>query len=341
MGSDAAGVVLRAGSLVHRYRPGDRVVVHGAYIDGQDPNGHDDAMLGDNVRAWGYETNFGGLGELAIAKASQLLPKPAHLTWEESAVNGVCNSTAYRMLVSAQGAQMRQGDVVLIWGATGGLGAYGFQYVLRGGGIPVCVASSPQKAALLRRLGCTAVIDREAAGYRFWSDPHTQDPAEWRRFGRDIRALVGEDPRIVFEHPGRATMGASVFVAKRGGIIVTCAATTGHDIEYDQRHLWMKLKTIRGTHIANYTEAARANALIDEGAIQPVLSRTYALDEVGVAAQGVHRNQHVGKVAVLCLAPKEGLGVTDPAKRAAIGEDRVTAFRTAASAVLNDPLVAA
>ena len=59
-----------------------------------------------------------------------------------------------------------------------------------------------------------------------------------------MRQLVGEDPDIVFEHPGRSTMGASVFIAKRGGKIVTCAATSGYMIEYDNRHLWMKLKSI-------------------------------------------------------------------------------------------------
>ncbi len=51
-------------------------------------------------------------------KANQLMPKPAHLSWEEAAVNALCNSTSYRMLVSKNGAQMKQGDVVLIWGAT-------------------------------------------------------------------------------------------------------------------------------------------------------------------------------------------------------------------------------
>ncbi|MFG2500669.1 crotonyl-CoA carboxylase/reductase [Streptomyces sp. NPDC048441] len=333
IGSDAAGVVLRTGSLVHSHRVGDRVVVHGAYADAQDPEGHDDGMLGANLRAWGYETNFGGLGELAVAKASQVMPKPAHLSWEEAAVNGVCNSTAYRMLVSERGARMKQGDIVLIWGATGGLGSYALQYVRRAGGIPVCVASSPAKVEMLRAMGVEAVIDRSAADYRFWSDPHTQDPKEWRRFGKDVRALVGDDPHIVFEHPGRETMGASVYVARRGGTVVTCAATTGHMIEYDQRHLWMKLKTIKASHIANFAEAMRANDLIAQGAIQPTLTETYALDDIAAATTRVHRNEHTGKIAVRCLAPHEGLGIEEPERRREIGEDQISAFRRASSGV--------
>ena len=95
---------------------------------------------------------------------------------------------------------------------------------------------------------------------------HTQDPREWRRFGARIRELTGgDDPDIVFEHPGRETFGASVFVARKGGTIVTCASTSGFLHEYDNRYLWMSLKRIIGSHFANYREAWEANRLIAQG----------------------------------------------------------------------------
>ena len=328
VGSDASAVVLRVGSAVRNWKPGDRVVVHCNYVDDQDPSAHDDSMLAANQRIWGFETNYGGLADLSIVKANQLMPKPSHLTWEEAAVNGLCASTSYRMLVGSHGARMKQGDNVLIWGATGGIGAYAVQLVLNGGGTPIGVVSSPQRAELLRSIGCEHVIDRAADGYRFWKDDVTQDEAEWRRLGARIRGLVGEDPDIVFEHPGRNTMGASVFVAKRGGTVVTCAATSGYMVEYDNRHLWMKLKRIVSSHFANYQEAWDMNRLIDRGAIQPVLSATFPLTEVAEAAWQVHRNQHEGKLGVLCLAPTTGLGIDDPEKRARIGEDVITRFST-------------
>jgi crotonyl-CoA reductase len=327
VGSDASGVVVRVGSAVRNWKPGDRVVVHCNYVDGQDPSAHDDAMLAADQRIWGFESNFGGLADLALVRANQLMPKPAHLSWEEAACNALCNSTAYRMLVSHHGADMKQGDVVLVWGATGGLGGYAVQYVLNGGGTPVGVVSSPERVELLHRLGVEAAIDRSAAGYRFWSDPQTQDESEWRRLGKDIRALAGEDPDIVFEHPGRETMGASVFVAKRGGMVVTCAATSGYMIEYDNRHLWMKLKSIKSSHFANYREAWEANRLIAKGRIQPILSSVYSLEEVGEATIQVHHNLRDGKVGVLCLAPEERLGIDDGELRERIGEERITAFR--------------
>jgi crotonyl-CoA reductase len=327
LGSDASGVVLRVGSAVRTWKPGDKVTVHCNFVDDQEPSSHDDSMLGSNQRIWGYETNFGGLAHLSIVKANQLMPKPAHLTWEEAASNALCNSTSYRMLVSPNGAQMKQGDVVLVWGATGGIGGYAIQYVLNGGGIPVGVVSSAKRAKILEDMGVKAIIDRQAKAYRFWSDENTQDEREWRRLGKDIRGLVGEDPDIVFEHPGRSTMGASIFVAKKGGTVVTCAATSGYMVEFDNRHFWMKLKRLIGSHFANYQEAWLANRLVSLGKIHPMLSVVYPLEQTGEAAYQVHKNLHEGKIGVLCLAPEEGLGIDDPELRATVGEEKLTVFR--------------
>ncbi|THJ74625.1 crotonyl-CoA carboxylase/reductase [Candidatus Frankia alpina] len=317
VGSDLAGVVLRTGAGVHVWSPGDEVVAHCLSVELERADGHNDTMLDPEQRIWGFETNFGGLAELALVKTNQLMPKPAHLTWEEAAAPGLVNSTAYRQLVSANGARMKQGDVVLVWGASGGLGSYATQLALHGGAIPVCVVSSPEKAEICRSLGAELIIDRVAEDYRFWSDEHTQNPREWQRLGRRIRELTGgDDPDIVLEHPGRETFGASVYVTRRGGTIATCASTSGFVHEYDNRYLWMNLKHIVGSHFANYREAWEANRLIARGMIHPTLSRVYPLTETGQAAYDVHRNTHQGKVGVLCLAPTEGLGVRDSELRA-------------------------
>ncbi|TCC34162.1 crotonyl-CoA carboxylase/reductase [Kribbella speibonae] len=316
VGSDLAGVVLRTGPGVNAWKPGDEVVAHCLSVELESPDGHNDTMLDSEQRIWGFETNFGGLAEIALVKSNQLMPKPAHLTWEEAASPGLVNSTAYRQLVSANGANMKQGDVVLVWGASGGLGSYATQFALNGGAIPVCVVSSPEKAEICRAMGASLIIDRSAEGYKFWKDEHTQDQREWKRFGARIRELTGgDDPDIVFEHPGRETFGASVFVARKGGTIVTCASTSGFMHEYDNRYLWMNLKRIIGSHFANYREAWEANRLIAKGMVHPTVSKVYPLEDTAQAAYDVHRNLHQGKVGVLTLAPTEGLGVRNPALR--------------------------
>ncbi|HEV7450002.1 MAG TPA: crotonyl-CoA carboxylase/reductase [Pseudonocardiaceae bacterium] len=318
VGSDLAGVVLRTGVGVHTWKPGDEVVAHCLSVELEHPDGHNDTMLDPEQRIWGFETNFGGLAEVALVKSNQLMPKPAHLTWEEAASPGLVNSTAYRQLVSRNGADLKQGDTVLIWGASGGLGSYATQLALGGGATPVCVVSSPQKAEICRRMGADLIIDRSAEGYRFWRDEHNQDSREWKRFGAKIRELTGgDDPDIVFEHPGRETFGASVFVAKKGGTIVTCASTSGYLHTYDNRYLWMNLKRIIGSHFANYREAWEANRLIAKAKVHPTLSRVYPLDQTGQATHDMHCNVHQGKVGVLCLSPQEGLGVRNPELREA------------------------
>jgi len=316
IGSDAAGVVLRVGTGVNAWKPGDEVVAHCLSVDLESPLGHNDTMLDPEQRIWGFETNFGGLAEIALVKSNQLLPKPAHLTWEEAAAPGLVNSTAYRQLVSRNGGGMKQGDIVLIWGATGGLGSYATQYAVNGGATPICVVSSEDKADLCRAMGAELIINRREEDYRFWKDEHTQDPKEWQRLGKRIRELTGgEDVDIVFEHPGRETFGASVYVTRKGGTITTCASTSGFMHEYDNRYLWMNLKSIVGSHFANYREAYEANRLISRGLIHPTLSKTFPLEGAGQAAYEVHRNAHQGKVGVLCLAPEEGLGVRDQEMR--------------------------
>ena len=315
VGSDASGVVLRVGAGISKWKPGDRVVVHCNSVDLEDPEGHDDSMMDPSQLIWGFETNFGGLAELSIVRGNQLMPKPEHLTWEEAACSGLVNSTAYRQLVSKHGGAMKLGDVVLIWGASGGLGGYATQYAVRGGAIPVGVVSSPRRAGLGRKGGCGRVIDRKSEGFRFW-DGEQLNTKEMRRFGARIRGLTrGEDPDIVFEHPGRETFATSVFVARRGGCIVTCASTSGFNHTYDNRYLWMNLKRIIGSHFANYREAWEANRMIAKGIVHPTLSKTFALAQSGEAALEVHRNAHEGKVGVLCLAPREGLGVIDTEMR--------------------------
>ncbi len=328
VGSDLAGVILRVGSAVNLWQPGREVVAHCLSVELEHHDGHDDTMMDPEQRIWGFETNFGGLAELAIVKANQLMPKPGHLSWEEAAAPGLVNSTAYRQLISKNGAAMKLGDRVLIWGASGGLGSYATQMALAGGAEPICVVSSPEKAQICHRMGAEYVIDRRAEGYQFWNEEGTkQNPKEWQRLGKRIRELTGgHDVDIVFEHPGRETFGASVYVTRKGGTIVTCASTSGYMHEYDNRYLWMNLKRIVSSHFANYREAWQANSLINRGLIHPTLSKTYALEDVGQAALDVHNNVHQGKVGVLTLSPEKGLGISDPEKRTKF-ESQINRFR--------------
>lgn len=327
IGSDASGIIVRLGSLVTGWTVGDQVVIHPITVDPHDHASFDDGMMSAGQMAWGFETNFGGLAHFSVVKAHQLLPKSPHLTWEEAAANTLCATTCYRMLVSQHGARMRQGDIVLIWGAAGGLGGYAIQFVRNGGGIPVGVVGSAEKAELVREMGCDLVIDRSEIAAR-----HDSHENAARQLGRRIRQLAGEDPHIVFDYVGQETFPASVFLARRGGTVITCGSSTGYMHQFDNRYLWMRLKRIIGSHAANYQEAWETNRLISLRRLVPTLSEVYPLAGTGEAARKVQLNKHVGKVGVLVLAAEEGLGVQDLAARDALDEKKLNAFRRYASA---------
>ncbi|WP_329237538.1 crotonyl-CoA carboxylase/reductase [Actinoallomurus sp. NBC_01490] len=325
VGSDAAGVIVRTGAGVRNWQVGDHVCVNPAYVDDQDPVTHADGMLGVGQKAWGYETNFGGLAHYAVVRASQLLPKPPHLTWEEAACIPLCGGTSYRMLVSDKGARIKQGDIVLIWGAAGGLGSFAAQLVRNGGGIAVGVVSSEEKGEFAKRLGCDVVINREEVGL---GDDSEDTGKRAKRLGRAVRSAVGEDPTVVFDYVGRATFGISVIVAARGGTVVTCGSSTGYEHTFDNRYFWMNLKRVIGSHGMNLHEAAQLLRLYRQGRLSSVLSAVYPLAETGEAARLVQQNRHVGKVGVLCAAPEEGLGVTDSRLRAELGAQWLNPLRS-------------
>ncbi|MFJ9174903.1 crotonyl-CoA carboxylase/reductase [Streptomyces sp. NPDC102360] len=329
LGSDASGVIVRVGAGVRRWQVGDHVVTSCVQVDDQQPATHADGMLGSEQRIWGYETNFGGLAHYTVVRASQLLSKPTHLTWEESASTMLTAATSYRMLISDRGARIKQGDIVLIWGATGGLGGFAVQLVKNAGGIPIGVVSSDAKARLLRELGCDVVINRADIGLDS-SGPLTPERTVelGKRLGRIIRKEVGEDPHVVFDFIGQATFGISVFVVRRGGSVVTCGSSTGYQHQFDNRYLWMNLKRIIGSHAANLQEQWECNRLFQLGMLVPVLSEVHPLEDVAEAARLVQTNRHTGKVGILGLAPRNGLGVTDPALRERIGAQRLNPFRT-------------
>ena len=197
-----------------------------------------------------------------VVKANQLMPKPAHLTWEEAACNALRNSTSYRMIVSPNGAQMTQGQTVLIWGASGGIGAYACQYVLNGGGTPVgggVVARARRAAARDGRRardrpqgrGLPVLERRAHPGPGGVAPPRQEDP----------RARRAPTPTSCSSTRAARRWARRCSSCKRGGMIITCAATTGFMIEYDNRYLWMNLKTLKGCHFANYREAWEANRL--------------------------------------------------------------------------------
>jgi crotonyl-CoA carboxylase/reductase len=313
-GSDASGVVWKVGPGVTRWKAGDEVVIHCNQASYEDPEVHGlDPLAAPSQRIWGYETTWGSFAQFTKVQAQQLLPKPKHLAWEEAASYGLTYFTAYRMLMNR--AKLQPGHKVLIWGAAGGLGVFATQLCKLTGADSIGVVSSAEKGALVEQLGAIGYIDRnEFAGMmRRGGETADEEKARLkvsRAFCKRVKEMFGDAPDIVFEHVGKATFPTSVLSVRPFGKVVICGATSGFNLDFDVRHLWMRQKEILGSHFANAWECLKANALIEESKIRPVLWQTMGFDQVAEAHQLMHENKHAGKIAVLVGARETGEGRT-------------------------------
>jgi crotonyl-CoA carboxylase/reductase len=166
-----------------------------------------------------------------------------------------------------------------------------------------------------KQLGAKGYIDRsEFAGMmRRGGETEDEEAArfkESRRFMKAVAGILGDQPDIVFEHVGRATFPTSVFTVKPFGKVVICGATSGYQLDFDVRYLWMRQKQIIGSHFANAWEATKANELIEASKIRPVLWQTMGFEQVAEAHQLLRDNKHLGKIAILVGATEEGQGKT-------------------------------
>ena len=316
IGSDAAGIVWAVGDKVKRWKVGDEVVVHCNQDDGDDEecNGGD-PMLSPSQRIWGYETADGSFAQFTRVQSQQLMPRPKHLTWEQSACYTLTLATAYRMLFGHEPHDLKPGQNVLVWGASGGLGSFAIQLINTAGANAIGVISDEDKRDFVMGLGAKGVINRR--DFDCWGrlpEVGTEEYKTWfaevRKFGKAIWEVTGKGVNVdmVFEHPGEATFPVSTFVVKRGGMVVICAGTSGYNCTFDVRHMWSHQKRLQGSHFAHLKQAAAANKLMLERRLDPCMSEVFTWEDLPEAHMKMRRNEHKpGNMAVLVQAPRTGL----------------------------------
>jgi len=315
-GSDASGIVWAVGAKVKRWKVGDEVVIHCNQDDGDDEecNGGD-PMFSNSQRIWGYETPDGSFAQFCRVQSRQLMERPKHLTWEEAACYTLTLATAYRMLFGHAPHGLKPNDNVLVWGASGGLGVFAVQLIAASGANAIGVISDESKRDYVMGLGAKGVINRK--DFDCWGQmPKVNSPEYnvWvksaRAFGKAIWEITGKgvDVDMVFEHPGESTFPVSCLVVKRGGMVVFCAGTTGYNITFDARYVWMRQKRIQGSHFAHLKQAAAANRFVLEQRVDPCMSEVFSFHDIPAAHTKMWKNQHApGNMAVLVNAPRAGL----------------------------------
>lgn len=217
---------------------------------------------------------------------------------------------------------VQPGSNVLVWGASGGLGSMAIQLIATTGGHAVGVISDESKRDFVMQLGARGVINR--AKFDCWGQlPPVKDAGAYGEYMKKVRAFgkaiwdvtgKGNDVDMVFEHPGEATFPVSCFVVKRGGMVVFCAGTTGYNLTFDARFVWMRQKRIQGSHFANLKQASAANRLVIERRVDPCMSEVFAWRDIPRAHTKMMENRHKpGNMAVLVQAKYPGLRTIEDA----------------------------
>ena len=150
-------------------------------LAGKDPG------LAGSFRVWGYDSCWGSMAQFTKVQDHQCLPKAEHLTWEEAAAPTLTGGTAYRMLFGWSPHTVQPGDVVLVWGGSGGLGSLAIQLVADAGGRAIAVVSSDEKGAYCRDLGAVGFVNRTA--FDHWGVPPAWDSPDWKGWFDGAKAL--------------------------------------------------------------------------------------------------------------------------------------------------------
>lgn len=227
----------------------------------------------------GYQSD-GGYAEYVSVPGANLIPVPAQIEFVEAAAFPLTFLTAWHMLFNR--ARLEEGEIVLVLAAGSGVGQAAIQLARHAGAFVIATAGSPEKVALAERLGADAVVNHA-----------TEDVAAAVR-----KITAGRGADIVVEHVGTATWDASVRSLARGGRLVTCGATTGHDAGVDLRHLFGRQLSLLGSYMGEKAELLKAARLFFGGLVRPAVDRIFSLADAAEAHRYLESRQSFGKVVL-------------------------------------------
>ncbi len=281
MGSDLSGEVFEVAPDVKGFKPGDRVTV--------DPGIRclkcDHCLAGDNniCRHMGLvgASTWGGYAEYAKVSEDNLIPLPAHVSFEDGAAFPLTFLTAWHML--ADRGDLRGGQSVLIIAGGSGIGVAAIQIAKLFGAKVIATAGGVEKMSRLIGLGADHVIDHR-----------TEDI-----YKRVMDFTSGDGVDMVFEHVGPATLGKSLSSLKKGGRLAICGATTGPEATLDLRHLFSRQLDVRGSFLGTRGELLKVAALVAEGKLKPVIDEVFPLKEAARAHRKMEKSGHFGKMILV------------------------------------------
>ena len=271
IGLDMAGEVVESGADVHGWKPGDRVLVN--------PVHPQKGLMGEMLD--------GGMAEYCRVAAEQLLPMPDTVTFEEAASLPVAYGTAHRMLLTHK--TVKQGDTVLILGASGGVGTGCVSLAKMLGAEVIACASSATKLQRLTELGADHVLNYQEVDFSQWVID---------TYGKPQRRSYDGGVDVVINFTGGDTWRPSLRCVKRGGSILVCGATAGYDPPEDLRYIWTFELKIIGSNSFYNEDLTALMAMITQGIFKPEIDRVLPLAQAQEGLRLIQDREVIGKVVI-------------------------------------------
>lgn len=270
LGCDAAGLA-----------EGKRVLLNPAYACGVcEFCSRGDMSMCMQYGIWGEHTDGTDAQFIAVPRTS-LIPIPDSMSFEEAAAAPLAFVTAWRMMISR--GRLEPAEDVLIWSAGAGVGTVCLQLAIQAGARVIATASTDDKCERLRALGADVVLN------------HAREDVVKRV--KDLTARRGVD--LVVDYIGKDTWAKSLALARRGGRIVTCGATSGHDPAEDLRHIFYRQLEVIGCTMGNNQELQAALKLFFAGKLKPVVDRILPMKEAAEAHRLIESRKVFGKLVLI------------------------------------------
>jgi NADPH:quinone reductase-like Zn-dependent oxidoreductase len=271
IGLDMAGEIAEVGPSVAGWKLGDRVLVN--------PVNKKKGLMGEMMD--------GGMAEYCLVAADQLVAMPSGVSFEDAASLPVAYGTAHRMLITHK--TIEKGERVLVLGASGGVGTGCVILAKLLGADVIACASSADKMQRLKALGADEVINYQEVDFSKWAI---------ERYGKPQRRSYDGGVDVVINFTGGDTWLPSLKCLKRGGKLLVCGATAGHDPKEDLRYVWSFELKILGSNSFYDEDLKGLMQLIRDGKIKPVIDKVLPLDGAREGLRLIQDRAVFGKIVV-------------------------------------------
>ena len=283
LGSDASGTIIEIGSKVDGFNVGDDIIIQPGVFDENCPL----VIAGKENFSQTYgiigETQNGVQSEFIVLDPINIYKKPNHLNYIESSSMSLVFMTAYEMVIKR--AKLAKNEIILVYGATSGIGSAAIQISKDLGAKIITTVGSDDKVQHAYDIGADYVVVHSSNKY----------------YDEIIDFLDGGKVDVVFEHVGLKTWKNSLCLLNHGGRVVTCGATTGHEVKINLLHLFMKQQSILGSTMGSLDTFRKVMSKIENKIYKPCIDKVYIFDDIKLAHKRLEDRKHIGKIV---LTPK-------------------------------------